>query len=94
MRIKLNEKQESAILDYLSKRLACYGLVSYKLELKETPDYTYAYEVTQELEPSVLGIFKHALVKCNFIAKVWSFKKEKNEIGHRHLVACGKILKI
>lgn len=89
MRIKLNKIQKTAIIDYLSKRLACYGIVSYKLEFKETPTYTYSYKITQELEPPALGIFRHALAKCTFSAEVWSFEKQENEIGHRHLVICG-----
>lgn len=88
-RIKLNDKQIDAIKDYLGKRLASYGVAGYKLEIKETPTLTYSYLISQELSKEVLGIFQHALLKCEFKARAWGYKKQIDELYHKHLIQCG-----
>ena len=80
-KIKFTDEQKDIVRKYLGQRLGCYGVMGYKLELKETPKYTYSYIFIQELDTKNLGLFNHALKKCLFTAEVWCSE-------HSHFIQC------
>jgi len=86
---EFNIKQIEAVKDYLEKRFGCYTIAGYKLEINKTDRYTFQYQFKQTLGKSALGIFRHALKECLFVAKVWELDVQEDEVGHRHLIEIG-----
>lgn len=74
--ILANKKQLDAVKDYITKRFASYGIVGYKLKVEETPRLTYGQRIWQEIELNSLGIFQHALKKCELKIEIWRRDKD------------------
>lgn len=83
--IPLTEKAFQAIKKYAESRFAYYGVCAWKLNLIETPKFSYDYLIHQEFTPEALGIFRHALAKCEFGLEIWTIVKA-DEFCQRWLV--------